>query len=100
MISILAEITYTHALIAAAAIVVLALVLGAGLIFADYKFAVEKDPREEKLVNEILPGYNCGACGFPGCAGYATSLIEGNKDHTKCRPGGPDVIKKIDELMS
>lgn len=97
--TIIINTTMQNAAVAVGAIVALAIVLGAGLIFADYKFAVKMDPREEKLVSEILPGYNCGACGFPGCAGYATSLVEGNKDHTKCRPGGADVKTKIDELM-
>lgn len=31
------------------------------------KFAVEEDPRIGE-VEEILPGANCGGCGFAGCA--------------------------------
>ena len=37
---------------------------GAGLAVAARRFAVEVDPREEKL-GEILPNANCGACGYP-----------------------------------
>ena len=40
------------------------------------RFAVEEDPRVAE-VTEMLPGINCGACGFPGCAGMANALVEG-----------------------
>ena len=53
------------------AIVVLAAlgaIFGLVLAFAAKAFAVEKDPREEAIA-EVLPGANCGGCGFPGCGG-------------------------------
>ncbi len=49
---------------------------GLGLVFASvlalaYRFLrVEEDPRLE-VVEELLPGNNCGACGEPGCARFA-----------------------------
>ena len=53
------------------------LVLGAtGLVAAVLlfviarKFKVEEDPRIDQ-VTEVLPGANCGGCGFAGCADYA-----------------------------
>ena len=48
--------------------VVLGLVLGLILAFASKKFHVATDPKLDEIV-EALPGANCGACGFPGCAG-------------------------------
>ena len=51
------------------------------------KFAVEVDPRELAIL-EALPGANCGACGFPGCAGYAKALVAGKIDPNQCPPGG------------
>lgn len=52
--------------------------LGFGLMlaWASKKFAVEADPRVEKIV-ELLPGANCGACGMTGCTGFAEALLEG-----------------------
>jgi len=44
----------------------LGILFGAGLAYASRKFAVEVDPRVQKLV-EALPGANCGGCGYPGC---------------------------------
>ena len=62
------------------------------------KFEVEVDPKVEAIL-AILPGANCGACGFPGCAGYASGVaLEGAK-MTLCAPGGPKVIEKIGEIM-
>lgn len=91
---------YMNALVGAGIVVAIAVLLGLGLVFASDKFAVKVDPREEKLVNEILPGYNCGACGFPGCGGYAAALIDGSeKEVTKCKPGGAPVVEKIKEIM-
>jgi Na+-translocating ferredoxin:NAD+ oxidoreductase RNF subunit RnfB len=49
---------------------VLGVVFGAILAFASKVFAVEKDPREEEIA-AILPGANCGGCGYPGCSGFA-----------------------------
>ena len=46
------------------------------LAFAAKAFAVEKDPREEAIA-AILPGANCGGCGFPGCGGYAAAVAAG-----------------------
>ena len=66
--------------------------------FAAKKFAVEVDPRELAAV-EVLPGANCGACGFPGCAGYAKALVAGTVDLNQCPPGGADVVAKLARIL-
>ena len=72
--------------------------MGLFLAFASKKFEVEVDPKVEAIL-AILPGANCGACGFPGCAGYATGVaLEGAK-MTLCAPGGPKVAAKIGDIM-
>lgn len=40
------------------------------------KFKVEEDPRID-VVAELLPGANCGGCGYPGCRGLAEALVKG-----------------------
>ena len=62
------------------------------------KFAVEVDPRELAAL-EALPGVNCGACGFPGCAGYAKALVSGTVDLNLCPPGGADVVVKLARIL-
>jgi len=66
--------------------------------FAAKKFAVEVDPRELAAL-EVLPGANCGACGFPGCAGYAKALVTGAVDLNQCPPGGADVVAKLARIL-
>jgi len=55
----------------------LGLVFGAILAYASKKFAVEVDEKEEKIL-EVLPGANCGGCGFPGCGGLAAAIAKGD----------------------
>ena len=72
--------------------------MGLFLAFASKKFEVEVDPKVEAIL-AVLPGANCGACGFPGCAGYAAGVaLEGAK-MTLCAPGGPKVAAKIGDIM-
>jgi electron transport complex protein RnfB len=66
------------------------------------KFHVEEDPRVNE-VTEMLPGINCGACGFPGCPGMASALVEaadtGDISHLNCPPGGQETMAKIGEYF-
>ena len=48
------------------------LIAGLGLAIASIVMAVPKDEKAE-AIQEILPGANCGACGYSGCAGYASA---------------------------
>lgn len=57
---------------------------GLGLAIASKKFCVVADPRVEQLLG-CLPGANCGACGMPGCMGFAQSLIQGQGSLDACR---------------
>ena len=49
------------------------LIAGLGLAIASAVMAVPKDEKAE-TIQEMLPGANCGACGFSGCSGYAAAL--------------------------
>ena len=62
------------------------------------KFAVEVDPRELAAM-EVLPGVNCGACGFPGCAGYAKALVAGKIEPNLCPPGGAELVTKLARIL-
>ena len=77
---------------------ILGIIFGLILGFASKVFAVEKDPREE-AITEILPGANCGGCGYPGCGGYANSVVKGLAPVNACAPGGAELAKKIGEIM-
>ena len=78
--------------------------MGIGLFFglilsiAKIKLAVERDPKIE-LVNEALPGANCGACGLPGCQAYATKIVEEQYEISLCPVGGDETIQKIAAIL-
>lgn len=76
----------------------LGLIFGALLAFAAQKFAVEVDPNVE-MVQEVLVGANCGACGYAGCAQFAVEVTAGRAPVTGCTPGGSAVAKKIADIL-
>ena len=76
----------------------LGLILGVVLGIAARKFAVAIDSREEKIMG-ILPGANCGACGFPGCQAYCFALLSEEAPVQVCPVGGKDVSLQLAEVM-
>ena len=58
-----------------ATVAALGLLFGVLLGYASKKFAVEKDETEIKI-RELLPGANCGGCGFPSCDALAAGSSE------------------------
>lgn len=76
------------------------LVTGIGLLsgiilsLASVFMAVPKDEKEEKI-RAMLPGANCGACGFSGCDGYAHALASGKAKPGLCTVGGAKVANNI-----
>ncbi len=76
----------------------LGLLFGLVLALVSMVFAVEEDPRKEKM-NEIMPGANCGACGFAGCSAYADAVISGTSVIGACTVGGAEVAAKMAAIM-
>ncbi|UCF30349.1 MAG: RnfABCDGE type electron transport complex subunit B [bacterium] len=69
-----------------------------GLGLASKKFHVEVDPRLEKI-EEMLPGLNCGGCGYPGCSGFAEGLLAGEVEVTSCAPAGEEVVAQLADFL-
>ncbi len=78
---------------------VMGLILGLGLaISADY-LKVEVDERIQ-VINDYLPQYNCGACGYPGCQGFAEGIIDGKVEKlSDCKPGKDENYNPILEYI-
>lgn len=75
-----------------------ALIIGILLGIAGEKLQVEVDEKELQ-VRELLPGNNCGGCGYPGCDGLASAIAEGKAEVNSCPVGGLNVANKISEVM-
>ncbi|MGI6745155.1 MAG: Electron transport complex protein rnfB [Firmicutes bacterium ADurb.Bin300] len=77
----------------------LGVALGLALAIASRIFAVPVDEKAESIA-DILPGANCGFCGFSGCSDYAAALSSGKTDKTNlCNPGGNDVAAAIADIL-
>lgn len=61
----------------------LGIVFGISLAVAARKLAVESDPRIDEI-ETLLPGANCGACGYPGCRGLAEAMVAGSAQVNAC----------------
>jgi len=84
----------TNILYAAMAIGGLGLLFGLGLGFAAKKFAVEVDPLVP-IVRDLLPGANCGGCGFAGCDAFANALVKGEARPNGCPVNNSDNTTQI-----
>lgn len=83
--------------------IVLLVVIGAvaaGVLYLVMKhFAVAEDTRIE-TVQKLLPGANCGGCGFAGCHDFACACVKASSlDGLVCSVGGEKVMSAIAENL-
>ena len=63
------------------------------------QFAVEEDPRID-LVQAVLPGANCGGCGFAGCRNFAEACVKhGGIIGLSCPVGGEPVMDQVAAIL-
>ena len=79
-------------------VVVIGLVAGIILTIAAKVMFVPVDERVA-AIKEVLPGANCGACGYTGCDGYAAAVANGEAKPDKCAPGGANTAKALGEVL-
>lgn len=85
-------------LIATVVVGIIGLVLGVALVATGRKFHVETDPREA-AVRELLPGNNCGACGYAGCDAVAAAIAKGEAPANACPVCSSDKAEQIAAVM-
>ena len=77
----------------------LGLVLSLVLCLVAAKFKVEEDPRIDEI-EKVMPGANCGGCGFAGCRAFADAAVKApNLDNNYCPVGGNEVMKKVAAIL-
>ena len=82
-----------------AVITLLGLVLAVSIFLVAKKFTVKEDPRIDQ-VEAVMPGANCGGCGFAGCRAFATACVGAdNLDKTFCPVGGNETMKKVADIL-
>lgn len=86
------------AVLAIISIAIICLILGGVIGFVAKVFAVEIDPRIEET-EELLPGANCGGCGYAGCADFAKSVVDGKAKPEQCPVCSAEKIAAIAHLL-
>ncbi len=77
----------------------LGLVLAAILYVVAQKFKVQEDPRIDEIA-ALLPGANCGGCGYPGCRGLASALVSATDiSGMKCPASSAEVMRQIGTIL-
>ncbi len=79
-------------------ITLLGLALGALLGTAARYLKVEGNPLKEEI-EQMLPGSQCGQCGFPGCSPAAEALANGDATVTLCPPGGSSLALALADKL-
>lgn len=68
------------------------------LAIASKVFHVEEDPRVEAVL-DVLPGANCGGCGYAGCEGYASAVVANpNIEANLCVAGDENTAIAVGKL--
>ena len=76
----------------------LGVAIGTVLVIASKAFYVYEDPKVV-AIDDVLPGANCGGCGFPGCNANAQAIVNGLQDVNSCVAAGDDVAIAIAGIM-
>jgi len=74
------------------------IVIGIFLGIAAKKLEVKVDEKEQ-AVRDLLPGNNCGACGYPGCDGLAQAIAAGNAPANACPVANSRIHSEIAGVM-
>jgi RnfABCDGE-type electron transport complex B subunit len=77
---------------------ILAFALGSALGVFKELFKVERNPMIDRA-RSLLPGANCGACGYAGCDAYAVAVAERGEDVTLCTSGGAACAAALGQLL-
>ena len=56
--------------------------------------------KEEKELESMLPGLNCGGCGFGSCHGMACQILKDKEAYKNCRPLRGEKKEKLEEYLS
>jgi electron transport complex protein RnfB len=79
-------------------ITLLGLTLGGLLGIAARFLRVEGNPLTEQVA-ALLPGSQCGQCGYPGCTPAAEAIASGAAGPTACPPGGRALAEELAGLL-
>ena len=83
-------------MIAILIVTVTAFLLAIFIVFIANKF---KDDRKEEMYERLLPGYNCGVCGYGTCIGLAKEMTHDVTLYKKCKPLRGEALKEMEAYL-
>ncbi len=92
------QIEISDVLIPVAIFAGLGILFGIVLAIASRVFAVKVDERVTQIL-EVLPGANCGGCGYSGCAALAEAIVKGEAKPNACNVCSAEGTRRIGEIM-
>lgn len=55
--------------------------------------------KKEDEFRKLLPGYNCGSCGFGSCDGMSKAMLEDVNNYQKCKPLRGDALREMETYI-
>lgn len=80
------------------AVCAISIIIGIVLGIAEKIFHVDVNQLELDI-REVLPGSNCGGCGYAGCDSLAKAVASGEAPVSACPVGGIAVAQKVAQIM-
>jgi electron transport complex protein RnfB len=75
----------------------IAFIIAVILVITNY--SLNKEDKRFAEVTNLLPGYNCGACGFAGCADMALNIIDNGVELRRCKPMKEEQYKHLKDYL-
>lgn len=68
------------------------------LLLVSVESFVQKNPQKNEYL-DLLPGYNCGSCGYGGCEKMSEAMLEDVMNYKKCRPLKGEALERMEEYL-
>lgn len=91
-------VSFSGIVTAGAVVGIIGLIIGVLLGIAANIFSVPVDEKEIR-VRELLPGNNCGGCGYAGCDGLAKAIANGEAPVNGCPVASSEIHAQIGDVM-
>lgn len=98
LLVVVASFSFKGVAVATGVVSAIGLLIGMFLGLVSKRLAVPVDETEER-VRELLPGANCGACGYAGCDACAKAIVTGEAAANVCPVASGDIHAQIAEVM-
>lgn len=69
------------------------------IILASTNYYLNREDKRVEQVKLLLPGYNCGSCGFTGCHDMADNIVNNGADPKRCKPMRVEQYKRLNEYL-